>query len=184
MTRMPYNRDMLRSRWVKAVTGILAVILLVGLGFWLAHILTPTTNPLPADITNRINFSPLVITPSSSSPKVDNYKLNTAEDGVLLLSYIIHLDDSRSVTISEYPQPSQFSDVPDFKDKFLENVIQKTTSVSSASGTIVLGKMAKQQNKPMAVMLENGLVTFLVPTTDISENDWRHIGDSLALLKR
>lgn len=36
----------------------------------------------------------------------------------------------------------------------------------------------------MAVMLENGLVVFLVPSTDLSEDDWRRIGDSLSLLKR
>jgi hypothetical protein len=98
------------------------------------------------------------------------------------LSYILSIDDA-TVTISEYTQPSQFDDVPDFKDKFLENVIQKTTSVSTASGTIILGQQAKQQNKQLAIMLERGLVVFMNPSKTLEQKQWRTIGDALEVIK-
>lgn len=175
---------MIRARWVKVTGGIVLVAALVAMGFWLANIIKPNKDPLPTAVSSRLNFSPLIVTPTESSPVTDNYKLSTAEEGVLLLSFIIHLSDNRIVTVSEYPQPSQFNDVPDFRDKFLENVIQKTMSVSSASGTLMLGRMAKQENRQMAVMLENGLVVFLVPSSELTEDEWRALGDSLSLLKR
>ena len=174
---------MVRKRWVIIIASIVAVALLVAAGFWLARITKPTTSSLPADIASKLNFSPLVVEATSSAPQTRDYKLSTSEEGVLLLSFIIQLENGRTVTVSEYPQPSQFSDVPDFKDKFLENVIQKSTSVSTAGGVIILGRMAKQENKQMAVMLERGLVVFLVPSAELSEDEWRTIGDSFVLQK-
>ncbi|NCU37597.1 hypothetical protein EOL96_00845 [Candidatus Saccharibacteria bacterium] len=135
------------------------------------------------DVLESLDFSPLVVTGSSSFKPYD-YKTSVMGDGVILLTYIIPLDSDRSVTVSEYPQPSQFTDVPDFKEKFLEDVIQQTSSVSSAGGTIILGKMAKQNNQQMAVMLDHGLVVFLVPSTELSERDWRKIGDSLVVQRQ
>ena len=173
---------MVRNRWVKVIAGVIIAALLVVLGVWLAYTLKPTTHLLPDDISTRINFTPLVITSTNTAPTTDSYKLSTAEEGVLMLSFIIHLGGGRTVTVSEYPQPSQFNDVPDFKEKFLDNVIQKSTSVSTAGGVIILGRMAKQDNKQMAVMLEKGLVVFLVPSTDLSEDEWRSIGDKLSLV--
>lgn len=159
---------------------ILLGIGLVSLGVFIARALSAHQNPLPAEVKKNITFSPLVIG-NSEKLRATNYSLTTVEDGTMLLTYTI-TTEGHTVDVSQYPQPSQFTDVPDFKTKFLEDVIQQTASVSSAGGTIYLGQMAKQQNKQMAVMLERGLVLFLLPNETLNETEWRSIGDSFFLV--
>jgi hypothetical protein len=163
------------------VSIIVAAILVAG-GFALANVLKPKDNPVPSSISAQVDFTPLVIPANNEMLKTTDYKVSTVEDGTQLLSYVLSIDDA-TVTISEYTQPSQFDDVPDFKDKFLENVIQKTTSVSTASGTIILGQQAKQQNKQLAIMLERGLVVFMNPSKTLEQKQWRTIGDALEVIK-
>ena len=165
--------------------GVIALIVSVGLifaGFSLAHILRPKDNPVPASVSSQIDFSPLVIPKNIKAPKTSDYQVSIVEDGTHLLRYIIHIDDA-TVAVSEYTQPSQFTDVPDFKSKFLEDVVQQTASVSTSSGTIILGQMAKQQNKQLGVMLERGLVVFMSPSKTLEQKQWRTIGDALDVVK-
>lgn len=162
--------------------GLLVAVALVAGGFGLAHILKPRPNPIPAEISNKLEFSPLVIPANIKSPTTANYSTSVAEDGTRLLIYTIGLE-GKNVTVSEYPQPSQFADVPDFKREFLDGVIQQTSSVSTSGGTIILGQMAKQKNKQFAVMFERGLIVFLTPSEPLEEKQWRTIGDALELIK-
>jgi hypothetical protein len=170
------------KKWGVVLLVIIAAGLLVVGGFTLAHILKPKQNPVPASISSQIDFTPLVIPANVETPTTSDYKISTVEDGNRILTYIIHLDDA-TVTVSEYPQPSQFVDVPDFKDKFLENVVQQSSSVSTASGAIILGQMAKQQGKQLGVMLERGLVVFMTPSKTLDQKQWRAIGDNLEVIK-
>jgi hypothetical protein len=161
--------------------GIIAAIAFIAAGFALANFLKPRPNPIPTSVSSQLDFSPLVIPANVKNPTTSDYKVGKVEDDTVL-SYIIHIDDA-TVTVSEYQQPSQFSDVPDFKDKFLENTIQKSTSISTASGTIILGTQAKQQNKQLGVMLERGLVVFMNPSKTLEQKQWRTIGDTLDVVK-
>ncbi len=171
-----------KKRGLIILAGIAIAALLVAGGFTLAQVLKPKDNPIPASVSNQLDFTPLVVPANLDTIKTTDYKVSTVEDGTQLLSYIIHIDDT-TVTVSEYTQPSQFSDVTDFKDKFLENVIQKTTSISTASGTIILGQQAKQQNKQLAIMLERGLVVLMNPSKTLEQKQWRTIGDALDVIK-
>lgn len=169
------------KRGLTFIGVIIAALALIAGGFSLANILKPRPNPIPPSISSRLEFSPLVIPANIKSPTTSDYKVGKVENDTIL-TYIIHMDNA-TVTVSEYQQPSQFSDVPDFKDKFLENVIQKTTSVSTASGTIILGQQAKQQNKQLGVMLERGLVVLMNPSKTLEQKQWRTIGDVLDVVK-
>ena len=171
--------NMKRGLWI--LGGIIAAIALVAAGFALANLLKPRPNPIPSSLSSQLEFSPLVIPANVESPKTSDYKVGKIEEDTVL-SYIIHIDDA-TVTVSEYQQPSQFSDVPDFKDKFLENTIQQSTSVSTAGGTIILGTQAKQQNKQLGMMLERGLVVFMNPSKSLEQKQWRTIGDALDVVK-
>ena len=162
--------------------GIVLAVVLVAGGFALAQVLKPRPNPIPSSVSKQLDFSPLVIPANIKSPTTSDYSPSVAEDGTRLLVYTIHLHNAK-VTVSQNPQPPQFADVPDFKSKFLENVIQQTTSVSTASGTIILGQMAKQKNKQFAVMLERGLIVFLTPSQPLEEKQWRTVGDALDVVK-
>ncbi len=171
-----------KKRGLIIVACITIGALLVAGGFTLAQVLKPKDNPVPASVSKQLDFTPLIVPSNLDTIKTTDYKVSTVEDGTQLLTYIIHIADA-TVTVSEYTQPSQFSDVPDFQDKFLENVIQKTTSISTASGTIILGQQAKQQNKQLAIMLERGLVVLMNPSKTLEQKQWRTIGDALDVIK-
>jgi hypothetical protein len=164
------------------LAGIIVAAFLIAGGFALSQFLKPKDNPVPASVSSQIDYTPLVVPANMEALRTSDYKVSTVEDGTKLLSYIIHINDA-TVTVSEYTQPSQFTDVPDFKDKFLENVIQKTTSVSTASGTVILGQQAKQQNRQLAIMLERGLVVLMNPSKALEQKQWRTIGDALEVIK-
>ncbi|MGB3945270.1 MAG: hypothetical protein WBK76_00315 [Candidatus Saccharimonadales bacterium] len=56
--------------------------------------------------------------------------------------------------------------------------------MQSANGTIYLGRLSKQDNKQVGIMIERGLLVFFYPTTgDIDEVTWRKLGDALQVQK-
>lgn len=162
---------------ILSIVGALALVLL---GVILARFVFSSPQLLPSDISRSISFSPLVVSPTNTV-SATNYDLSQVEDGTTLLTYTI-TSGQATIEVSQYPEPSQFADIPDFRSKFLADVIQQTGSVSSASGTLYLGQMAKQKNKQLAVMLEKGLIVFLMPDRSLDETQWRAIGDSLTVI--
>jgi hypothetical protein len=144
--------------------------------------LTRTISPIPKDISSKLTFSPFIIG-TSSRYTTDSYKFTTAEDSVQILSYVVHSKDGPSVSVSEYTQPPQFTDIPEYKDRFLTNVAKQYATVSTSNGTIYLGRMAKQDNKQLAVMIEKGLLIFMAPENEINEAQWRSLGDNFEILK-
>ena len=177
---------MLIKKWWRYILALCVAFLLVGLGLWLSRLLpASTTSPVPPEVSSQLEFSPLIIPRDSKQLKTSSYKYSEMEDGTKVLSYIITLPDGKTVTVSEYPQPSQFTDVPEYKDKFLTNVIEQNATVSTASGTISLGRMTKQPDKKqIGVIIDKGLVVFLNPSETLDEKTWRSIGDELVIQKR
>jgi hypothetical protein len=171
-----------KNRGLIILAGITMSALLVAGGFVLAQVLKPKVDPVPASVSEQIDFTPLVVPVNDKTVTSTSYKVGTGEDGVRFLNYIIQIDDA-TVTVVESPEPTQFNDVQDFKEKFLETVIQKTTTVSTASGTIVLGQQAKQQNKQLGVMIERGLFITMNPSKTLDQKQWRTIGDALEVIK-
>jgi hypothetical protein len=87
------------------------------------------------------------------------------------------------VTLSEYPQPPQFNDIPEYRDRFLNNIASQYKTVQSASGVIYLGKMVKQDGRQLGIMLERGLIVFMNPERELSDAEWRQLGDLLEIRK-
>lgn len=143
---------------------------------------TRDTNPIPRQLRSQLTFSPFVIPKDSSNYLTTDYKFSTAEGQVPILSYII-TTKGQTISVSEYSQPPEFSEIPDYKNQFLNNVINQYSSVSSASGTIYLGRAIKQNNKQMAIMIERGLLVFMLPDKDMNDAQWRSLGDQLDVQK-
>lgn len=152
--------------------GITAVILLT----------TRSTSPIPADIRNQLTFSPFVISEKYTTYKTGNYRFTAAENNTKILSYVITTPDT-TVSLSEYPLPSEFTDIPEYKDRFLTNVINQYATVSSSNGTIYLGRSATPDKKQLGVMLERGLLLFMNPDRDMTEQQWRELGERLDIYK-
>lgn len=165
------------------IGGVVGAALLIVAGIAIGKLLPfGTANPLPESIQSTIDFSVFVVKPDSEDYSMTSIKADTAEDSTKILSYIIEAPFG-NVTVSEYPQPAQFSEIPDFKDKFLNDVMQQTSTVTTTNGPVVIGRMAKQEvNKQIAVLLEKGLVVFFTPEKTLSDEEWRKLADNLVIV--
>jgi hypothetical protein len=146
------------------------------------QLFNPQLNPIPMSLRKQLTFSPFVIPSSTKGYSTSSYRFNIAENSVQVLSYKIGLP-SHTVTISEYTQPAQFTEIPDFKTTFLSNAIKQYATVQTSNGVIYLGRLSKQNNAQVGVMLERGLVVFLLPDSDIEQSGWRELGDQFEIQK-
>lgn len=143
---------------------------------------TRDTSPIPVAIRSQLTFSPFILADPTKKYTTSDYKFNTAENNVHILSYVIHTKTA-IITVSEYTQPSEFSEIPEYKDRFLSNVIKQYATVQSSNGTIYLGRLPRQGNKQLALMIEKGLLVLMSPSQDIDEAQWRNLGDQLEVQK-
>lgn len=172
---------------VIVLTALLSAAALVLLGALLYRAFTgPAASPIPDSITSDLTFSPFVVPKDNEDFTTKSYKLGSENsDAVPVFSYIVTtVNGQHSITVSQYTQPAEYSDIPEYKTQFLSNIAKQYTTVQSANGTIYLGRQSKQENKQLAIMLERGLLVFFAPTTgDVDEATWRKLGDALELQK-
>ena len=131
---------------------------------------------IPVAIRQDLVFSPFIVTLDNNDYMATDYKLAEVEKGVQLLSFVVHFE-GKSVTVSEYAQPPQFTEIPEFKQRFLDNTIQQYATVQTANGAIYLGKQVKQNDKQLGIMLERGLIVLFNPKQELTQAEWRRLGD-------
>lgn len=166
----------------KVVVLVLLVIILITVAIGGYLYFNRDTNPIPKQLRSQLTFSPFVIPVNTKGHSTSDYEFNKTDDGTQILKYEIHFENN-VIIISQYPQPPQFSEIPDFKNQWLNNTAQQYSSVSSSSGTIYLGRAVKQNNKQLAIMIERGLLVFLSPDKKLTEQQWRSLGDQLEIQK-
>lgn len=137
---------------------------------------------IPVAVRQDLTFSPLIVTLDNRDYTATNYKLSNVESEVQLLSFVVKFAD-KSVTVSEYPQPPQFVEIPEFRERFLNNVIKQYATVQTANGTLYLGKQQKQNDRQLAILLERGLIVMFNPESDLSQAEWRRLGDQFDIQK-
>jgi len=157
-------------------------LLVVGGAIGYSYITQNTVSSIPEDIRTQLTFSPFVIPNNTKNYSTADYKFSTAEDKVKILSYATKLEDS-IISVSEYPQPPEFTEITEYKDRFLSNIINQYDTVQTVNGTIYLGRATKQDNKQLGVMIERGLLVFMSPSQDLDSNAWRNFGDKLEIQK-
>lgn len=174
-------------RVVISITILLSVVALLLLGALMYRAVTGAPpSPIPESIQAELTFSPLIIPEDNEDFTSRSFKLGSENsDAVPVFSYIIDTTDGKhSITVSQYTQPAEYSDIPEYKTQFLSNIAKQYATVQSSNGTIYLGRQSKQNNKQLAVMVEKGLLLFFAPTTgDVDESTWRKLGDTLELQK-
>lgn len=167
------------TKWKKRVVIAICGLLLVGSGAAITYVITRPKNALPASISKEINFSPFVVA-ANSKQTASGYQLTKTETGSQSLVYHITVSGT-DVTVTQSLQPSQFVDIPNYKDQFLSNVFNQYATVQTASGVIYLGRAEKMQNHQFGVMIDKGLLVFLNPATELTDQQWRTIGNSLTI---
>jgi len=159
----------------------LAVLILAAIGvggyLYFAH----DNNPIPSTLRSQLTFSPFVVPKDSKNYTTTDYKFITAEDKVRTLSYLIHTT-SGTILVQEQSQPLEFTEIPEYKDRFLNNMKQYDT-VQTSNGIIYLGRLALQNNEQMGIMIERGLLVLMFPNKDLAAPQWRVLGDQLEVQK-
>jgi hypothetical protein len=161
--------------WTLAVLSLAAI----GVGGYLyfAH----DNNPIPAALRSQLTFSPFVLPKDTKEYTTTDYKFITAEDKVRTLSYSIHTTNG-IISVQEQSQPLEFTEIAEYKDRFLNNMKQYDT-VQTANGIIYLGRLALQDNKQVGIMIERGLLVFMRPDKELNAPQWRNLGDQLEIQK-
>lgn len=178
------KRPHLSKRGYKALTlSIIGVITVLTITIALLA-MHNRANPLPDTIKNSISFSPVLINQNDKAYITSDYATSRAEDGTLILSYTITLENQTTVALSQYVQPNEFTEITDYRERFLNNVIQQSETVQSAGGVIYLGQLAKQDNQQIGVMLEHGLIVFMRPSEDLDAATWRRLGETLEVFRQ
>ena len=167
----------------KILLAILIIFALSGASFGIYYYVTRDMNPIPTTIRQNLTFSPLVIPSGIKGYTTNNYQVTKTENNTNILSYTIQTSFGFAIHLSEYSQPQEFTDIPEYKDRFLTNVAQQYSTVASSGGTVYLGRLARQGNKQLGVMLEKGLIVLMSPENDVPSEQWRALGDQLVIQK-
>ncbi len=172
------------SRIIRLIGMIVVIIItIIGTIFVYQNITNQEVNPLPLEIHKSLNFSPLLISKNTKGYETVDYKYSAVEDGTKILSYIVNLENDIAVSVSQYVQPSQFEEIPEYKDRFLSNIAKQYDTIQTSNGIIYLGRQTLQNNKQLGLMIEKGLLILMSPGSDLDSNQWRKLGDQFYIQK-
>ena len=179
----PGKKDKEQWRWGRIVV-VLAIVGLIAFGgvTLYRHINRPAS-PLSADLQCSLPFSPYIIPKDNTSYYTYNYHATNAEGQAKILSFDIITPDNITVTLSEYPQPPQFSSTNGYKAQFLSSVIQQYATIKSKSGTLYLGRATGAGDKQVAAMTEHGLLVLMSSSKDMNNSQWSQLGDQLVIAR-
>ena len=165
---------MSRIRLIKRISiASIIIAVILGVGGWLFWYLSQPI--VPSAIRSKLPFSPLVYV--GAEYKVSSYKYASEEK---IFSYVIKDDSGNYITVAEQVQPPQFTDIPEYKDRFLDNVTRRYATVQSSGITVYLTRPPKQA-KQVGIIIDKGLLVFMSANKDLNEDQWRKIADHLEL---
>jgi hypothetical protein len=167
------------ARRMRLITLWALLAIIVGTSSYFGYkFFTRDTSPIPADIRAKLSFSPLVIPKDNTDYIADTYNLATPDQGTQVLTYHLTKKDGTTIVVSEYIQPNQFTDIPEYKNKFLSDVIKQSDSAQTSNGTVYIGRVG-QANSQVGVMIEKGLLVFMNPSHSLDTDTWRKLGNQL-----
>lgn len=166
----------------KIIMWTLAVLVVVALGVGGYLYFSRDNNPIPPALRSQLTFSPFVLPHGTENYSTTDYKIDTSEDKAQILSYLIHTK-SDTITVHEQSQPLEFTEIAEYKDRFLNNVAKQYDTVQTSNGIIYLGRLARQGDMQMGIMIERGLLVFMSPDKKLNASQWRNLGDQLEIQK-
>ena len=140
------------------------------------------SSPIPDEIQRQLTFSPFILPANTTGFTTSDYAYTAAEGQVKVFSFEVQLAGG-TLTVSEYAQPPEFTDITEYRERFLTNIAKQYATVPTANGTIYLGRLSLQANKQVGILLERGLLVFMNPDKDLDEDTWRRLGDQLEIQK-
>lgn len=172
-----------QKKWLRISVSISLGLALIGIAALLNYqYLERQAARIPASIRQDLVFSPFIITLDNDEYKATEYRLTEVENGVQLLSFFVQFE-GKSVTVSEYIQPPEFTEIPEFRQRFLDNTIKQYATIQTSNGTIFLGKQVKQNDRQLGIMLERGLIVMFNPEQELTQAEWRRLGEQFDIQK-
>ena len=168
---------------VGKIIATIAIVGLIALVGWLAYdkFRPIDDGPIPQDVVAKLDFTPIVVDKNAEQYKASDYQYTAMEDGIKRLVFNVTLDQNKTAIFTEEPQPPQFYDIAEYKNKFLENKSEQT--VNTDMGVIYLSRPENQKGKYIGLMLEKGLIVFINPSQDLTKEEWRALGNALTTQK-
>jgi len=131
--------------------------------------------PIPESILQKLNFS--VFYPGGHSTyKVDQNSITYSSSDKVLIFHA--KSDDNDLTISEQATPDSFNDIPDYYTKLLEK-LNDYKDFDSVSGKVALTRPQELKGAQSAVFNSRGVLMFVHPAHDLSNDDWRKFFDSI-----
>lgn len=169
------------TRRLRLVTLWVCLAVLVGTaGYFGYKFFTRSANPIPSSISSKLTFSPLVIPKNDQQYTTDRYNFFTPEGQTPTLTYNIHLRNGTTIVVSQYTQPSEFNEIPDYKSHFIAGIFKQANDLSTSNGTLYTGQSSKL-NAQLGIMIEKGLIVFMFPNQSIDDATWRQLSDHLVV---
>jgi hypothetical protein len=150
----------------------LRVSLYIFAGLWLSVIIGfvffPSKPLIPAVIRQQVTSTILIPSGDKSSIIRDTAKYDPANK--LLTFRTVLAQDGTTATIAEQVTPNQFSDIPQYSDRFFEQV-GEYQHFDTAVGTVHLLKPKGVSGA--AGINTKGTLMFVTPDKALSEDQWR-----------
>lgn len=162
------------NRWSKFVGGFGSVGVIV----ILAMVLWPSKPPIPGPVKAQVSTT--LLAPQGGGYAVDRQSAHY-DTKLQLLSYTAKAGNA-TVTISEQPEPSQFSDITGYYQQVLTGMNQYA-SFGSTQGTVYLTKPGQANGLQVAVLDTKGTLMFAKSTAPWSQDDWQRFFRSVAVIR-
>lgn len=171
---------MSKKVWLKLSLGIgiflgISIVLL-----WLFIALKPKPF-IRAGVKKNIPFTVLVpsdeslITLDKTSVKYDS------TTKLLTYSGLINTNGAKLI-FSQQPTPESFVDIPQAYEKLITSINQYS-AFDSVQGKVYLTKPTELKGGTSAVMNTKGVLMFIKPTKDITEDEWKKLFNSLKIVE-
>jgi len=135
--------------------------------------------PLPDAIYSRLNF-PLLAPASGSAYKIQQ---STAKYNAPSRVVLFHVaNGNQNMLVTEQATPDPFNDIPNYYQT-LVNDLRDYADISTASGTVSLTRPVELKGQQTAVSNNKGVLIFVRPNHDLSEDQWRAFFNDLAMVK-
>jgi hypothetical protein len=148
----------------------------VGIGMFILFTLVfRPKSPVPDSVRGQVTFS--IIIPREAEGIQLHPDSIVYDERAKLLSYAASIYGVEAI-VSEQPTPESFIDIPEVYTKVVASM-QEYAKFESEMGTVYLTKPTNLGGKQAAVTNSKGVLMFVKPARDLTEDQWRRFFLSL-----
>ena len=164
------------DKWIPRITiGILIVGGLVIAGL----LLFPGKQPIPGSIKSQLSSTLLAPTAAGYTGSHDTAKYDSSHK---LLAFKVTIPGGHSVTVSESPSPSQFTDITGYFNQFI-NDLGEYENFGTVNGTVYLTHPKNAPQTQVAVLNTDGTLMFVKPDNNISDDQWHAFFNAIQAIR-